>query len=218
MLACEPAAPPSAPPQLRFAATEYDFGRVPQGAPIEHVFPFDNPGGATLSISQLRTACDCEATLTGGADVAPGGRAAVRLRCTTDAAPGAQRRTVTVYSNDPTQRAVLLALTGTVALEAAADPPRVYLGPVPAGAARLREVALRAGHDALRFVGASSGAPQLAVHLADGRSGRVLVIGTAAGAPPGPFTAVVRVHTTSPARPAVEIPVAGIITDAAPPP
>ena len=206
----EPPAP-VAPPHLAFAATAHDFGRVPQGAAVEHEFAFVNDGGATLSVTDLRTACDSEATLVGPGDLPPGGHGAVRARFDTNAAPGPQRRTVTVYSNDPTQRAVLLTLTGTVALEAAADPARVYLGPVPPGAERLREVALRAGNDALRFVGASSGAPQLSVRVVDGSDGRMLVIGTAADAPPGPFTAVVRVHTTSPSRPTVEVPVAGIV-------
>jgi len=212
LIGCAPEPPPAVPPpRLAFAATAHDFGRVPQGAPVEHDFAFVNDGGAPLSVSQLRTACDCTAELIGAPDVPPGGGGAVRARCDTGAAPGPQRRTVTVYSNDPAQRAVLLTLTGTVALEAAAEPARVWLGAVPAGAARLREVALRAGNDGLRFVGASSGAPQLAVRVADAAAGRVLVIGTTPDASPGPFTAVVRVHTTSPARPALDVPVAGIV-------
>ena len=210
--------PQVAPPHLAFAVTAHDFGRLPQGVPIEHSFPFRNDGGATLSVTQLRVACDCAATLEGAGDLPPGGAGAVRARCDTTAAPGAQRRTVTVYSNDPTQRAVLLTLTGTVALEAAADPPRVFLGPVPPGIARLREVALRAGNDALRFVGASTDAAQLTVRVIDGAAGRALAIGTAADAAPGPFTATVRVHTTSPTRPVVEVPVAGLIDANAPAP
>ena len=210
--ACEADAPPRlAPPHLAFSSTAHDFGRVPQGVPVEHDFAFTNDGGTPLTVAQLRVACDSEAAVVGASDVPPGGRGTVHARFDTSAAPGPQRRTVTVYSNDPTQRAVLLTLTGTVALDAAADPPSVYLGPVPPGAARLREVALRAGSDGLRFVGASSAAPQLSVGVIDGADGRALTIGTAADAPPGAFTAVVRVHTTSPTRPLIEVPVAGIV-------
>ncbi|MDX2165927.1 MAG: DUF1573 domain-containing protein [Deltaproteobacteria bacterium] len=204
-------APPAAPPHLAFAATAHDFGRVPQGTAVEHEFPFVNDGGATLSITELRVACDAAAVLVGPGEVPPGGRGAVRARFDTAAAPGAQQRTVTVYSNDPTQRAVLLTLAGSVALDAAAEPAQVYLGTVPPGAELAQSVALRAGNDAVRFLGASSAAPQLAVRLADAADGRALLIGTVAGAAPGPFTAVVRVHTTSPTRPLLEVPVAGII-------
>jgi hypothetical protein len=208
-------APPVAPPRLAFDAPSYDFGRVPQGAPVEHDFAFGNDGGAPLSVTELRVACDATATLVGPAEVPPGGRGTVRARFDTAAAPGAQRRTITVYSNDPQQRAVLLTLTGTVALEAAAEPPQVFLGTIPAGVEAVRTVALRAGNDGLRFLGASSGAPQLAVRVADGADGRALVIGTTPDAAPGPFTAVVRVHTTSPLRPMLDVPVAGIIAPAA---
>jgi hypothetical protein len=204
-------APPVAPPHLAFAAPSYDFGRVPQGAPVEHDFAFVNDGGAPLSVTELRVACDATAVLVGPMELPPGGRGTVRARFDTTAAPGTQRRTVTVYSNDPQQRAVLLTLTGTVALEAAAEPAQVFLGTVPAGVEQIRAVALRAGNDGLRFLGASSAAPQLAVHVADGADGRELVIGTRPDAAPGPFTAVVRVHTTSPVRPMLDVPVAGIV-------
>jgi len=203
--------PRVAPPHLRFAETAVDFGRLPQGVPIEHAFPFSNDGGAPLTITQVRVACDCQASVVGSGDVPPGGQGVVQAHCDTSTAPGPQRRTVTVYSNDPAQRSALLVLTGTVALEAAADPPRLYLGPVPPAAERLREVALHAGNDALRFVGASSAAPQLSVGIVDGADGRELHVGTALDAPPGPFTAVIRVQTTSPLRPLIEVPVAGII-------
>ena len=209
---CGPEAPPpSAPPRLVFTATAHDAGPLPQGAPIEHTFAFRNDGGAPLTIIQLRPGPGCEATLGGGSDIAPGAVGTIRSRCETADWPGPQRRTVTVYSNDPQQRAALLLLTGTVALEAVAEPARVYLGPVPRGAAALRRVALRSGNDGLRFTTASCPAAQLTARVVDADRGRALLLGTAAAAAPGPFETVVRVHTTSPARPFVDVPVAGII-------
>jgi hypothetical protein len=205
------APPPSAPPRLVFAATAHDAGPLPQGAPIEHAFTFRNDGGAPLTIIQLRPGPGCEAILAGGSDIAPGGAGTIRSRCETADWPGPQRRTVTVYSNDPQQRAAVLLLTGTVALEAAAEPARVYLGPVPRGAAALRRVALRSGNDGVRFTAANTTAAQLTVRVVDVDGGRALLLGTAATAAPGPFATVVRVHTTSPARPFVDVPVAGII-------
>ena len=129
---CEPAPEPVALPRLVVDAPAFDFGQLPQGAPIEHGFDVRNDGGAPLTIIDLRTASDCTATLDGPRDLPAGARATLRLRCATDTTPGPQRRTVTVYSNDPEHRAMVLVVTGTVALEAAAA-RRVYLGPVPAG-------------------------------------------------------------------------------------
>ena len=209
---CGGAPAPAAPPRLSVGEATHDFGQVPQGAPVEYAFALHNDGGTPLTVVDLRTGCDCTATLEGPADLPPGGHAAVRLRCDTGSAPGALRRTVTVTSNDPERRAQVLALTGTVALIAAAEPPRVYLGPVAPGAEAARSVALRAGNDGVRFVSVEGGAPQLRARLADGDGGRALVLDVAADAPAGPFQTVLRVHTTSPQRPVVEIPVAGRVT------
>lgn len=215
---CGRAPEPAAPPRLVVAEAAHDFGQVPQGAPVEHAFALRNDGGAPLTLIDLRAGCDCTATLEGGRDLPPGGQATVRLRCDTSSAPGPQRRTVTVTSNDPEQRALILEITGTVALVAAADPPRVYLGPVAPGSAAARTVALRAGSDGLRFVSVAGGAPHLRARLADADGGRALVLDVTAEAPPGPFQTVVRVLTTSPARPVIKVPVAGIVAAGTPAP
>jgi len=214
---CEPAPELVALPRLVVDAPAFDFGQLPQGAPIDHGFDVRNDGGAPLTIIDLRTACDCTATLDGPHDLPAGARATLRLRCATDTTPGPQRRTVTVYSNDPEHRAMVLIVTGTVALEAAADPPRVYLGSVSAGSDGARTVALRAGNDGVRFVGAEGGAPQLRARLADGDDGPAVIIDVVPDAPLGPFQTVVRVHTTSRARPVVEVPIAGTVTAPSPP-
>ncbi|MGH7785883.1 MAG: DUF1573 domain-containing protein [Candidatus Binatia bacterium] len=206
--------PPKAPPRLELGTTAFDFGRLPQGTPVEREFAFANRGGTDLTIIELRTACDCTATLAGGTVVAPGGSGVVRLRCETDAAHGAQRRTVTVYSDDPTQRAVVLSLSGEVALDVVAEPPQVYLGSVPAGAAALRDVTLLAGTSAIRFGAPFGDSALLAIELLDAADGApaTLRIGTAAGAPPGPFQTTVRVPTTSAQHPVLRIAVAGAIS------
>lgn len=217
LAACEDTEPPKAPPKLAFAETSYDFGRVAQGTAVEHTFAFANAGGTDLSILNMRAACDTQAKLVGGNELAPRAAGSVQARFDTGAVYGPQRRTVTVYSNDPTQRAVMLTMSGEVVLDVVADPAQVYLGVVPPGAASLRDVALRTGSDAVHLGAPESDASQLALQLAeatDGIPGAILSIGTATAAPPGPFSAVVRVPTTSPQHPVLRIAVTGIISDA----
>jgi len=206
--------PPKAPPRLELSATAYDFGTLPQGSPVEHEFAFANRGGTDLRIIELRTACDCTATLAGAAVIAPGASGLVRLRCATDAAHGAQRRTVTIYSDDPLQRAAVLSVSGEVALDVAAEPAQVYLGSVPAGSAALRDVALLAGNTYVRFGAPFTDSAQLAIELLDAADGApaTLRIGTAASAAPGPFQTTVRVPTTSAQHPVLRIAVAGAIS------
>jgi hypothetical protein len=216
----EPA--PRPPPKLAFAATTYDFGRIAQGTAVEHRFDFINDGGTELTIINLRASCDCQATLEGGADVAPRATGAVRGRFDSGAVYGPQRWTITVYSNDPAQPAVTLTVSGEVLLDVAADPRQVYLGVVPPGVAALREVALRRGSTAVSIGAPRSEAPQLALRLQESANGddvaAILAIGTAASAPPGPFSTVVQLPTSSAAHPVLRIAVAGIIDPAAPPP
>lgn len=220
-LGFDDSAPPPLPPKLAFAETTYDFGRVAQGVPVEHRFAFSNDGGTDLTIINLRAACDCEATVVDGREVTAHGTGAVRARFATDTVYGAQRRTITVYSNDPTRRAVVLTVTGEVQLDVGADPAQVYLGVVPPGAPLLRTVTLRTGSQAVHIGAPESDAPQLTVQLdaaIDDTAAATLAIGTAHDAPLGPFTAVVRVSTTSPQHPVLRIPVTGIIAADAPPP
>ncbi len=214
----EPAKPP---PHLAFTETAYDFGRVPQGAAVEHVFPFVNSGGSDLSVMNLRAACDCQTTLVGPGTLPPAASGAIKARFDTDTVFGPQRRTVTVFSNDPIASAVTLTLTGEVELDVVADPAQVYLGVVPPGAPLLREVTIRIGTDGVRVGPAQSEAPQLVQQLADAPLdlyAAVLTIGTAPDAPLGPFTTAIRIPTTSRVHPLLRIPVSGIIAADAPTP
>jgi len=63
--------PAKQPPHVAFRETTYDFGRVAQGVPVEHLFPFANSGGSDLSVMSLRAACDCQASLVGNAALPP---------------------------------------------------------------------------------------------------------------------------------------------------
>jgi hypothetical protein len=208
------APPPRRPPRLAFSETSFDFGRVAQGDPVEHHFAFTNDGDAALQIIDVRAACDTQVTLVGGNEIPGHGAGAVQGRFDTAATFGPQRRTVTVYSNDPQQRSILLTMTGEVLLDVVADPPQVYVGAVPPGAPLVREVALRIGSESVRLGVPQSDAAHLTLRIGppiDGSAAAVLAIGTAADAPPGPFKTEVRVPTTSPRHPMLRVVVAGTI-------
>lgn len=209
---------PGQPPRLAFTETAYDFGRVAQGDPVEHNFTFTNDGDSALNIIDVRAACDTQVMLVGGNEIAAHQGGAIQGRFDTNVAAGPQRRTFTVYSNDPQQRAVLLTMTGEVLLDVIADPAQVYLGAVPPGVPVLREVALRTGGDAIRLGVPQSDAPYLDLRIGpplEGNAAGILAIGTTAAAPPGQFKAEVRVPTTSPRHPMLRIVVAGNIDPAA---
>jgi hypothetical protein len=44
---------------LVFKESEYDFGKIPQGKPVTHVFEVSNVGPAPLKISNVQASCGC---------------------------------------------------------------------------------------------------------------------------------------------------------------
>lgn len=52
--------------------TEFDFGKIPQGKPVTHVFEFTNTGSTPLSLENVQASCGCT-TPVWNKDVVPPG-------------------------------------------------------------------------------------------------------------------------------------------------
>ena len=39
--------------------TEFDFGKIPQGKPVTHIFEFTNTGSVPLSLDKVQASCGC---------------------------------------------------------------------------------------------------------------------------------------------------------------
>jgi hypothetical protein len=53
---------PTTPPDealLTMKETEFDFGKIPQGKPVTHVFTVENKGKTDLKISNVQASCGC---------------------------------------------------------------------------------------------------------------------------------------------------------------
>jgi hypothetical protein len=50
---------PIKPEPLVFKETEYDFGKIPQGKPVTHIFEVSNVGQAAMKISNVQASCGC---------------------------------------------------------------------------------------------------------------------------------------------------------------
>ena len=44
---------------LTLPETEFDFGKIPQGKPVTHVFPVINNGNDSLRITNVQASCGC---------------------------------------------------------------------------------------------------------------------------------------------------------------
>jgi len=211
---------PLQPPRIVFNRTEHDFGRVEQGTRVRHVYGFANQGGQDLSVYRLRTGCGCSARWSGNGIVPPGGYGTIEVELDTGDDFGLQRRTVTVYSNDPENLATSLLLVGEISFAVAADPAQLYLGQLHPGEKLWREVTVVTAQD-VEIVNVRTSGSRIGVvsdRLTDERSGSRLRVSIASDASPGPINESIFIDTNSARKPVLTIPVVGTVEDPNPEP
>lgn len=59
-------------PVIKFEESQFDFGTIDQGTPVEHVFKFTNTGEAPLLIVNAKSSCGCTIPTWNKAPIAPG--------------------------------------------------------------------------------------------------------------------------------------------------
>ncbi|MEO6220026.1 MAG: DUF1573 domain-containing protein [Ginsengibacter sp.] len=60
------------PESLSLTETEFDFGKIPQGKPVTHVFEFKNVGTLPISLDNVQASCGCTTPEWNKDVVAPG--------------------------------------------------------------------------------------------------------------------------------------------------
>lgn len=84
----------------------YDFGTIPQGTPVTHVFTVTNTGKAPLVLSAVNPSCGCTSPEWPKEPIAPGASAPIKVTYNA-AAVGTFTKNVTVVSNAGNAQAVL---------------------------------------------------------------------------------------------------------------
>jgi hypothetical protein len=130
-------------PQIASDEDELQFGRVWQGAEVDHTFRVVNRGPGRLHLERLRAGCSCTRAVLRASDLGPGDQAEVEVTLDTRGLLGPIERKVEVLSDDPERPALALRLVGEVALAAAFAEERLDLGAVQAGERRQAELGLR---------------------------------------------------------------------------
>jgi len=119
-------APP--PPAISVEEPVYDFGKVPEGGAIRHVFKVKNIGGTPLEIKSVSAACGCTAAAPKEKQIAPGRTSEIEVQFDTRNRPGRNEKTVTVVSNDPKTPSLTLLIRAEVEQLLSFDPPFTRLG------------------------------------------------------------------------------------------
>lgn len=85
-------------PEMTFAETEFDFGRITRGEAQEHTFEFTNTGKAPLIITDTRTSCGCTTPKVPTEPIAPGEKSEIVVRFN-GSGSGQVSKTVTIMDN-----------------------------------------------------------------------------------------------------------------------
>lgn len=116
-----PAEPATGQPHLELSTLEWNMGEVWQGGDVSKEVTLQNTGNAMLEIS-VRTSCGCTAVTKPKSPLPPGESTSLTIAYHTAGRMGAVNQTVTITTNDPTQRSVALKLAGNVKMTYELEP------------------------------------------------------------------------------------------------
>lgn len=99
--------------KIQFAQEEIDYGTIEHGAYGRRVFEFTNVGNAPLVISNVSTSCGCTTPYWPKEAIAPNAKGHLEVQYDTKRV-GPFKKTITIYSNDPTQPIKSLRIKGVI--------------------------------------------------------------------------------------------------------
>jgi hypothetical protein len=200
-----------------------DFGTVERGSRIEYVFRVPNVGDAPLHIRGVKSTCGCTVSVVSAQEIPPGADGRVAVVLDTTRLAGRTTKVVNVYTDDPTQPVIPLALTGMVAADLLLSPRQIYVGRIRRGDVVRGEVTIVPGGPTAHYVTSvdpTSAKVRVQLLPADVPPGQRLIVELARTLPPGHFNEEIRLRTTSVRDPVMTITVFGTVEDdavAAPP-
>ncbi|MEM8584985.1 MAG: DUF1573 domain-containing protein [Bacteroidota bacterium] len=94
---------------IEFEEEQFDFGEIPEGEVVTHVFAFTNTGEEPLIITDARGSCGCTVPSKPTAPIMPGETASITVQFNSRGKRGDRNQKVTITSNtDPAQTFVYL--------------------------------------------------------------------------------------------------------------
>jgi hypothetical protein len=78
--------------------TAWNFGKIPQGRPVTHVFMVTNTGTETLSLENVQASCGCTTPEWDHKPIAPGAKSEIRVGYNAQA-EGAFEKTISIFYN-----------------------------------------------------------------------------------------------------------------------
>lgn len=147
-------------PKMVFESVEFDFGRIPDTAPLKHQFKFTNQGTGTLVIAQPTASCGCTVPHMTKREYAPGESGVIEVTYNPHGRRGTQNQRITVNTNDQENPQIVLTINAFVRTSIAFEPQSINFGEV------------MMGQSAKQIVRIQGPAPEFAVTYASTNKGR----------------------------------------------
>lgn len=92
---------------LNLKEMSYDFGKIPQGRPVTHVFEVTNTGNEVIRLENVQTSCGCTTPEWSREPIQPGASSSIKVGYNA-AGEGPFSKTVTIiYNNNQTKQVVI---------------------------------------------------------------------------------------------------------------
>ncbi|HLO58070.1 MAG TPA: DUF1573 domain-containing protein [Bacteroidales bacterium] len=104
--------------RAQFDEHEFDFGTIPEGKTVDHSFTIKNTGKSDLYIRKVSASCGCTAVQPAKTKIGPGDSTLIKAVFNTRATNGAQKKAITVITNDPKQSRAILWINAFVETQA----------------------------------------------------------------------------------------------------
>lgn len=104
---------------LQLKEAEFDFGKIPQGKPVYHVFVIVNTGKTELKLDNVQASCGCTTPEWNRNPIAPGAKAEIKVGYNA-AAEGVFTKPVTITYNGSQSKQLIIKGTVWKAPEGAA--------------------------------------------------------------------------------------------------
>ena len=101
----QPEAPKADPLQLK--ETSYDFGKIPQGKPVTHVFVVSNTGTEPLILENVQASCGCTTPEWTRDPIPVGGTKEIKVGFNA-AAEGAFTKNITIFYNKGQVKSIVI--------------------------------------------------------------------------------------------------------------
>ena len=105
---------------LQLKETGFDFGKIPQGRPVTHIFEVVNTGKEVIHLDNVLTSCGCTTPEWSREPIKPGATTSIKVGYNA-AAEGAFSKSITIQYNNGQMKTVVI--TGNVYTSPATSAP-----------------------------------------------------------------------------------------------